>query len=111
MKNIILYECEKCSIFVYRLLAIEMYVNTLESKEFVNTKENQQMNKEMFVPQEESMRFRLDKVVEAVSEGILGEMLKQDKKRRDSRSRLHHLQVNTETTKAYEYYWRLLKEY
>lgn len=88
-----------------------MYVNTLESKEFVNTKENQQMNKEMFVPQEESMRFRLDKVVEAVSEGILGEMLKQDKKRRDSRSRLHHLQVNTETTKAYEYYWRLLKEY
>lgn len=69
------------------------------------------MNKETFVPQEESMRFRLDKVVEAVSEGILGEMLKQDKKRRDSRNRLQHLQVTTETSKAYEYYWRLLKEY
>lgn len=65
----------------------------------------------MFVPQDGCMSFRLNKVVEAVGNGLLDEMLQQDKKRRDSRSRLQHLQINTETSKAYEYYWRLLKEY
>ena len=69
------------------------------------------MSEEIFVPNEQSMQFRLDKVIEAVEQGILGEVLRQEdaKRRSPKKSKPHYNAIETE--KAYAYYWRQFKEY
>ena len=69
------------------------------------------MSEEKFVPDEQSMQFRLDKVVEAVENGILGEVLLQEDEKRQSQKKNKPYYNAIETEKAYAYYWRQFKEY
>lgn len=69
------------------------------------------MSEEFFVPNEQSMQFRLDKIIEAVEKGILGDVLRhEDAKRRSSKKSKPYYNA-IETEKAYAYYWRQFKEY
>ncbi len=88
-----------------------MYVNTLESNEFVNLKEKEMMSEEMIAPEVDGIGFHLDKVVEAVRKGLLRELLRGENERREARRFLQPPQGTSEATKAYAYYWRLMKEY